>query len=129
MVIARMVLGVPVPLSNSANDVMLHQCSDDTRASLILQQLLQIPTTLQLQAGVNPSDPASLQTAISEAFQGVHLAPPSQKRHLGPYKAISSLLQAVPSPSSGSAGLLTNLWLLVMADTCQALPTPPVKPS
>ena len=129
MAITRMVLGVPVPLSNSANDVMLHQCSDDTRASLILEQLLQIPTTLQLQAGVNPSDPASLLTAISEAFQGVHLAAPSQKRHLGPYKAISSLLQAVPSPSSGSAGVLANFCWLVMAGTSHGLPTPSVKPS
>ena len=129
MLIARMVLGVPVPLSNSANDVMLHQCSDDTRASLILQQLLQIPTTVQLQPGVNPSHPANLPTTISEALQGVHLAAPGRERHLGPYKATSSLLQAVPSPSSGSAGLTTNFCLLVMAGTCQALPTAPVKPS
>ena len=129
MLIARMVLGVPVPLSNSANDVMLHQCSDDTRASLILQQLLQIPTILQFQAGVNPSDPASLPAFISEAFKGDHLAVPGPKRELGPYKAISSLLQAVPSPSSGSAGLLTNFCWLVMAGTSQGLPTAPVKPS
>ena len=60
MLIAKVVLGVPVPLSNSANDVILHQCSDDTRASLILQQLLQIPTTLQPQAGANPFHPARL---------------------------------------------------------------------
>ena len=124
-----LLLGAPVPLSNSANDVILHQCSDDTRASLILQQLLQIPTTLQLQAGVNPSDPASLLTAISEAFQGVHLAAPSQKRHLGPYKAISSLLQAVPSPSSGSAGQLSNFWTLVMAGTFQSISILSVNPS
>ena len=110
MLIARMVLGVPVPLSNSANDVMLHQCSDDTRASLILEQLLQIPTTLQLQAGVNGSYPARSPGALFEAGLGAPWVLRARKSILGltrPNRACCRQFQApvqgqlASSPTSG----------------------------
>ena len=128
---SRMVLGVPVPLSNSANDVMLHQCSDDTRASLILHQLLQIPTlpSQQPQAGVNPSNPARLPRSISEPFQGYPLAVPSGKGLLGltrPYPAWCRQFQA---PVQGQLASSTYFSALVMAGTSHGVPAAPVKPS
>ena len=105
-----LLLGAPVPLSNSANDVMLHQCSDDTRASLILEQLLQIPTTLQLQAGVNGSYPARSPGALFEAGLGAPWVFRARKSILGltrPNRACCRQFQApvqgqlASSPTSG----------------------------
>ena len=126
-----LLLGAPVPLSNSANDVMLHQCSDDTRASLILEQLLQIPTTLQLQAGVNGSYPARSPGALFEAGLGAPWVFGARKSILGltrPNRACCRQFQAPVQGQLASSPTSGPWWWLAPSRAFQYSQLIPVNP-